>query len=139
MSLRLVLALDQERSSGPTAAPTNTLQPTIRIGGLPNGTDIFPFQPIQYSKSGDSLTFCCNPQTWTGTPAFTYNWQFVAGAFGSPPLPSDVGWANVPLITQIIDTFVVAITNAWYRCRVTGTNGLGNLTVNTNSIFYLIP
>lgn len=88
------------------AAPANTAAPAL--SGTP--------------EVGFTLT--TNTGTWTGSPAFTYQWQ--ESADGS------TSWSSLTGKTTSSYTAVSGDATKFLRCQVTGTNGTGTVTANSN-------
>ncbi len=108
VSQRVIAAVlsSQRGSSGGGAAPvapTNTVAPVV------SGT----------ATVGQTLS--CTTGTWTGdaTIVFTYQWQRAG--------------VNIGSATSSTYLLVDADYGSAIRCRVTGTNGAGNATANSNA------
>ncbi len=108
VSQRVIAAyLSQRGASGgggaAPVAPTNTVAPVV------SGT----------ATVGQTLS--CTTGTWTGdaTIVFTYQWQRAG--------------VNIGGATASTYLLVTADVGSAIRCRVTGTNGAGNATANSNA------
>lgn len=94
-------------------------------GGTPPSNTVAPLLSGSTAALGNSVS--TGNGTWTGdaTITFTYQWQVSATGVG--------GWSNIAsLSTSSSFTITASEQGQYIRCVVTGTNGAGNSSANSD-------
>lgn len=109
--------------SGLESAMTDTVYGTSGAGSAPGNT----VAPSASSLSGTGFTTTAG--IWTGDPApgFLYQWQIDPSAGAGDPYWENVAGANDPELPS-------ATIGYYYRCRVTGSNALGEVPAFSNPV-----
>jgi hypothetical protein len=107
-------------ATGSTAATSNVVGP---VAPLPPANTVLP---VASGTPTDQQVLSVTNGTWTGSipMAFTYQWQS-APAAGGP-------WTNIGGATAATYTLQPAQIGKYIRAQVTGTNGGGAATANSN-------
>lgn len=104
------MSFDPKRAAFITiSAPTCTLDPTI--GWTP--------------EVGQTLSVT-HDGTWTGSPTFTYQWQYNDGTWNDIVGATSNSW--------VVDVSGLVDVGDSIRCVVTGTNGGGSANANSNTL-----
>lgn len=95
------------------------------MGGNSLSPPINTVAPVASSTAEVGETLSTTNGTWTGSPSFGYQWQNSS---------DNITFANIGAATASTYVLVAGDDNKYVRCQVTGTNGDGASTANSNAL-----